>query len=391
MGATLVVNPGSSSRKYALYSKDRKIIEYRFESTTAGHEMCSQIYGQQQICTTIDSNDFINSFVWVAEEVDKYLFKESNLKLEKVVFRIVAPGTYFQHHAEIDDEYLKKLRECESVASLHVPTIIKEIIAAKDYFKQVKIIAASDSAFHSEMPFRAREYSIVPGDTETYDIHRFGYHGLSVASVIRRLHPIIGIEPEKVVVCHIGNGISVTAVKNGKSVDTSMGFSPTSGLPMGTRAGDVDAGALIQLMRAKHWRPRDAELYLNTSGGLAGMASDGDIRRLLDRRAQNDILATRALDSLTYHIQKSVASSTVALGGLEVLVLTATVAVRSAELRTMILNGLKYLGIEINEERNQMMVGKEGVISVRNSPVKVVVMQTDEMGEMFNVANQLKL
>jgi len=240
------------------------------------------------------------------------------------------------------------------------------------------------------MPPKARTYTILKSDAELYDIYRFGYHGLSVSSVVRKIHPLIGMEPDRMIVCHIGSGTSVTAVKQGKSVETTMGFSPTSGLPMSSRAGDIDGSALVELMRAKNLKTMDAGVYLNTNGGLAALSGESDIRVLLDKKSQNDPGATLALEVFAYHLQRAIAGQTVALGGLDVLVLTATASVRSPELRSLVLNGLKHLGIEISPDRNEVLLGKDGVISLRNSPVKVVVMRTDEMGEMALVPNQVK-
>lgn len=392
MGTTLVVDPGSSSRKYALYKDGQSVLELRFEKTDNGYELCSQLAGVQQICEAIKESQFISSFEYVAESVNTHLLRMlAGKKLDTIAIRIVAPGTYFQHHTEVSDEYINNLKKRESTAPLHIPVILRELNAVKKHYPQVKVIAASDSAFHSEIPSKAREYSISRTDSNQFDIHRFGYHGLSVASVVRRIHSLIGIDPERLICCHIGNGVSVTAVKNGKSVETSMGFSPSSGLPMGSRAGDLDAAALLELMRAKNLRPAEAELYINTSGGLSGIANDSDIRRLLDRRAQNDAIANQALNVFAYNIQKAVAAQTVALGGLDVLVLTATAAVRSSELRSLILNDLAHLGVQISKDRNDLLIGKEGVISVRNSQIKVVVMKTDEMGEIAQVASQFNL
>ncbi|MCA9360555.1 hypothetical protein H6785_04070 [Candidatus Nomurabacteria bacterium] len=388
METTLVVNPGSSSRKYSLYCAGELALTLRFEDVNTGFEMCSHMTGSQQVCEAVPRSEFEDSFARVYEEVDKFLFRKSAGRLDSVVVRVVAPGTYFQAHQEVTDEYLAKLKQCETSAPLHVPSLLKEIASVKKYFKQAKIIAASDSAFHQNMPSRAREYSINNEDAEFYDIHRFGYHGLSVASIVRKIHAVIGQDPERMIVCHIGSGSSVTAVKNGRSIETTMSFSPTSGLPMGSRAGDLDASGLLELMRVKNLRPRDAEVYINTNGGLFGMSGESDIRRLLARRAQNDPKAIIALDKFSYAIQKAIAASTIALGGLDVLVLTATAAVRSNELRYLILSRLEHLGICMSVDRNELLVGKDGVISVRNSPVKVVVMRTDEMGEMAQVATQ---
>ncbi|MCD5381167.1 MAG: hypothetical protein LR008_01165 [Candidatus Pacebacteria bacterium] len=392
MGTALVVNPGSSSRKYALYSDGQSILEIRFEETNTGFEMCSQLAGVQQICESVKETDFSDSFAQVAEVVNSHLVRISaGKKLDSVAIRIVAPGTFFQKHTEINDEYIKNLKHHESAAPLHIPVIIREIESVKKHYPAVQMIAASDSAFHSEMPSRAREYSIAVEDANEFDVHKFGYHGLSVSSIVRRIHSVVGIDPERMIVCHVGNGTSVTAVKNGKSVETSMGFSPSTGLPMGSRAGDIDSAALLELMRVKNLRPREAEMYINTRGGLAGMAGDSDIRRLLDRRSKNDATATHALNVFAYNIQKEVAAQTVALEGLDVLVLTATAAIRSTELRSLILSGLSHLGIQISKDRNDLLIGKDGVISVRNSQIKVVIMKTDEMGEMAQVASQFNL
>jgi len=388
MGTTLVVNPGSSSRKYALYRQGESVLEMGFEETNTGFEMCSRPSGSQQVCGAISGPEFTSAFAKVAEEVESFLKREMPERLDAVVIRVVAPGTFFQRHAVVDDVYMRELRKRESSAPLHIPTMIREIKNIKQHFPKVPLIAASDSMFHSEMPERSRDFSIASRDADLYDIHRFGYHGLSVSSIVRRIHAVIGKDPERMIVCHIGSGVSVTAVKQGKGVETTMGFSPTTGLPMGNRAGDIDTAALLELMRVKNFKPSDAEMYLNSSGGLAGIAKDSDIRRLLDRRSQHDALATKALDLFSYSIQKAIAALTISLGGVEVLVLTATAAVRSAELRALVLNGLEHLGIQISKDRNDMLAGKDGVISVNNSKVKVVVMRTDEMGEMAQVARQ---
>ena len=392
MGTTLVVNPGSSSRKYALYSEGRVALELRFEQTSTGFEMCSQVSGTQQICESVNKDEFSSAIDRVSEEVKGYLQRESvGKRLTNVVIRVVSPGTFFQHHAEINEKYIAALKKKAPSAPLHIPAIIREIESVKVNFPEARLIAASDSAFHSEMPPRAREYSIPGKDVNEFDIHRFGYHGLSVASVVRRIHALIGLDAERVIVCHIGGGTSVTAVKNGKSVETSMGFSPASGLPMGSRAGDLDTAALLELMRARNLNPREAEIYINTNGGLYGMAEDSDIRRLLDRRSKNDATATHALNVFAYNIQKAIAAQTVSLGGLDVIVLTATAAIRSTELRSLILSGLSHLGVQVSKDRNDLLIGKDGVISVRNSEVKVVVMRTDEMGEMSQIADQFDL
>ena len=390
MGTTLVINPGSSSRKYALFHDRKSVVELRYEATNIGFEMCASGTNSQQVCSAISREDFASAFDRVAAEVKNYLQKDRR-QLDTVCIRIVAPGTAFQKHQRIDDAYLTALRQRESAAPLHIPTILLEIQRIRKHFPTVKMVAASDSAFHATLPEVVRNFSIDRSDAEIFDIYRFGFHGLSVSSIVRRVHATTGANPERLIVCHIGNGASVTAVKDGKSVDTTMGFSPASGLPMGSRAGDLDPEGLLELMRLKNLKTAETEVYLNTRGGLQGLSGDSDIRQLLDRRTKGDAVATGALDHFAYHVQKAIASFTVALGGLDMVVLTGTAAVRSSELRALLLGKLAHLGIVIDEDKNHALVGQDGTCSVHKSSVKVVVMRTDEMGEMAAIVDCLNL
>ncbi len=388
MGTTLVINPGSSSKKYALYQNGQLLLEMSFEGGNSGYEVCTEKEGTRQVCESITHADFQIAFARVSQAVKEHL-ATIGAALTTISVRLVAPGTVFQRHTVIDDAFLTLLRNKELTAPLHIPIILKEIQSSKEHFPNVPIIAASDSAFHATLPFVAREFSLQREDALALDIHRFGYHGLSIASVTNRVHAVSGKEPQKLIVCHVGSGVSVTAVKEGKSVETTMGYSPISGVPMGSRASDLDAGALLELMRVKNMRPSEALVYLHTSGGLMGLAGDSDIRRLLDRQAHGDENAKKTLELFAYRIQKAIAAATVSLGGIDTLVLTGTAGFRSAELRALIVNGLQYLGIHIDEGRNDTLVGKEGTISAQSEPLKVLVMRTDEMREMARIADQI--
>ncbi len=390
MGITLVVNPGSSSKKYALYENRKVVLEFRYELTSSGFEVCTTAKGNVQNCRALTQEEYQVSFSQVALEVKKYLEEQGKI-LDAICVRIVSPGRAFQKHQLIDDFFVRELRRHELSVPLHVPVTLQEIQFARQKFPNVKLVAASDSAFHATMPERARNFSIDSSDADAYDIYRFGYHGLSVASVIRRVHPLTGLNPEKIIVCHVGGGVSVTAVKQNKSIDTTMGYAPTSGLPMGSRVGDIDAGALLQLMRAKNLKPSEAEIYIHTKGGLEGLGGDSDIRRLLDRTSKDDAVARRALEHFIYHIQKAIGAAVTALGGVDMIVLTGTACSRSAELRTMILKNFEYLDVGIDTDRNEALVGLDGVFSVQHSKVKLVAVRTDEMGEMATIAEQSDL
>lgn len=341
-------------------------------------------------CKTIEQEEYQNSFSQVAKQVKTYL-SDKQTKLDTVAVRVLAPGKKFQSHQIIDDAFVFALRQKELSMPLHVPFILQEIQNSKQEFSDIKLVAVSDSAFHSTLPQQARHFSIDRSDAETYDIYRFGYHGLSVESVVGRIHPITGNNPKRTIVCHVGAGVSVTAVKDGKSVETSMGYSPSSGLPMGSRVGDIDPGGLLQLMRAKNLKPSEAEMYLHSKGGLLGLAETADIRHILDRRARGDAVAKQSLDLFIYHIQKAIAASTVSLGGVDMIVLTGTACTRSSELRALLMKDLEYLGLKIDEDRNDVLVGQDGVCSTQKSEVKVVTIRTDEMGEMAQAVELLNL
>lgn len=390
MGTTLTINSGSSSKKYALYRDGVMMRELVFESANIGFESCTVKRGSQQTCAPVTAAEFDNAFAIVAKECQEFCLAEGGT-VDTIGVRIVAPGTAFQKNTVVDEAYLVLLRDKEQLAPLHIPAVLREISESKKYFPKTRIIAASDSAFHRSLPFVAREFSIDRSDATEFDVRRFGYHGLSVSSIVNRIHSVVGQDPERMVVCHIGSGVSVTAVKKGMSVETSMGYSPVSGIPMSCRASDLGADALLHLMREKKFKPSEATVYLNRHGGLSGIAADSDIRHLLDRRSKGDVVATQTLDLFVYHIQKAIVASTVALAGIDTIVFTGTAGFRSAELRTLITKNLAYFGVSIDEEKNDVLVGKEGTITNHTAAVKVIVMRTDEMREIARVAEQLNL
>lgn len=388
MATILVINPGSTSKRYALYKDRAVVLSHHFEQTATGFEVCTHTGNGTQDCKSITNEVFQMALEQVAHDVTTHL-EAQNTTLDAVALRLVAPGSEFQQHQIVDAGFVSALRRKEMTAPLHIPHTLHEIQYVQQFFPNAKIVAVSDSAFHATIPTRARSYSIDRSDAEAYDIYRFGYHGLSVASIVRRVHPVTGDNPKRLIVCHVGGGVSVTAIKDGKSVETTMGYSPASGLPMGSRSGDIDAGGLLQLMRAKNLKPSEAEVYINTKGGLYGLSETSDIRYLLDRRAKGDAIATETLDLFVYKIQQAIASSTIALGGVDMIVLTGTACTRSSEFRMMVMSGLTHLGIESDENRNDALVGKDGICSAQKSVVKVVTIRTDEMGEMAQSAENL--
>ena len=214
---TLIVNLGSTSKRYAIYYKNNKILDIH----------------------TKNNNDPIKKIL-------KY-----NKEIKAIGIRVVSPGVYFQKTRIINKEYMKKLEGSLSMAPLHIRPTLEEIKILKKQFPNAKIIGVSDSEFHSTLPEKAKLYAISQKDSHEFQIYRYGYHGISIKSVLSKIKLEYKKIPSKIIVCHLGGGSSITAIKNGKSIETSMGFTPLEGLPMATRSGNIDFSAALYLAKSK--------------------------------------------------------------------------------------------------------------------------------------------
>ncbi len=383
MAFTLIINPGSSSKKFALFSERTLLLEAYVERLAEGYEMCTTIGNEQQKCDLLNRDEYDGSVRQFLDTAISRGLLTAYSDVAKVALRVVAPGTYFQQHRLIDGEYVSKLSALSKVVPLHIPHLEQEIVATEKILPQAKLIGISDSAFHASLPDVTRRYSIPEYDAAQFDIYHFGYHGLSVASVLGRAAVVADTPLHKIIVCHIGSGVSVTAVKDGKSIDTTMGYAPGSGLLMGTRAGDLPTGALLSLMQQKNLKPVDALVYLQTQSGLKGLTGESDLRILLDRRSQGDQKATTAIDVFIYHLQKAIGGYLAILGGADAIILTATASQRSPQLRQLLLEPLAHLGIILDIEKNDAIINRDAIISAADSAVKVLVVKTAEAEEVL--------
>lgn len=392
MGTTLVINPGSSSKKYALFQNGVQFFSMQFERNGHEYGLCRVRKNSDATCETVAGDIYNNALrAMLDESIAGGLIK--NLKeIERVGVRIVATGVYFSTHQVIDHAYEQALGKAEASAPLHIPHIRFEIKQARQELPFSKLIGVSDSALFKSMPAVARQYSIDRKDTEQFGIYRFGYHGLSVSSVVPKFEKLFGGVPKRTIVLHVGSGVSATALLDGRPIDTTMGFSPESGLIMGTRAGDVDAGALLELMRARHLTNMDAHTYINSAGGLLGLCGSADLRQVLERVAKGDDAAKQAVEAFVYHITKTIGAFTAALGGLDAIVMTATAVERNPDLRAKLLAPLgKFESVIINPEVNDALVGKDGVFAAKDSRIRLAVICTNEMGEIAKVVNELNI
>ena len=301
-------------------------------------------------------------------------------EIEAVGHRVVHGMEDFSESVLITPEVIKKVKEAYSVAPLHNPANVTGIEAVESLIPNVPQVAVFDTAFHQTMPAKAFMYALPYEVYEKYGVRRYGFHGTSHRYVSKRACEFLGLpyEKQRIITCHIGNGGSITAIRDGVSVDTSMGLTPTEGLMMGTRSGDVDPGALIYLMEREGLDAAGLSKLVNKQSGVLGVSGkSSDMRDIEDAIAKGDDKAKLALEMYEYRIIKYIGAYTAVLGGVDVIVFTGGVGENQISTREAICKQFEYLGVTFNAEANKVR-GKEIEISGKDSKVHVVVIPTDE-------------
>ena len=301
-------------------------------------------------------------------------------EIDAVGHRVVHGGEKFNSSVVITDEVIRNIEACIEIAPLHNPPNLAGIFAISDLLPQIPQVAVFDTAFHQTMPEHAYMYGIPYSLYKKYGIRRYGFHGTSHRYVSRRACEFLGLDynKTKIITAHIGNGGSITAIENGKSVDTSMGFTPVEGLMMGTRSGDVDLGVVTYLMEKEMISTSATTTLFNKHSGVLGVSGiSSDMRDIEKAISEGNQRAKLALGMYEYRIKKYIGSYAAVLNGFDVLVFTGGVGENQTVTRERICNGLSYLGIEIDPEINKIR-GEEILLSTPNSSIKVVVIPTDE-------------
>ncbi len=295
--------------------------------------------------------------------------------------RVVHGGEALTESVLIDAAVMEKLRECIELAPLHNPHNIKGIEACRRLLPGVPQVAVFDTAFHHTIPDYAFLYALPHVLYRRYGLRRYGFHGTSHAYVSRRAARFVGqpIESLKIITCHLGNGCSITAVQNGLSVDTSMGFTPVEGLVMGTRTGDLDPSAILHIMGREELTSAEANALLNKHSGLAGISGiSSDMREIWEQTERGNERARLALNVFCYRLKKYIAAYAGVLGGLDILVFTGGIGENAYYVREMCLDTLGFLGIEIDLAKNRQPLQGDTAISTAQSAVKVLVIPTNE-------------
>ena len=381
----LVLNCGSSSIKYALYDMTNQSV-----ITSGGIEKIGlpdsfikmKVNGEKvQIDRPIEEHTAGVQFIFEVLTTGDYAVLKSLDELDAVGHRMVHGGEKFNKSAILTPEIMEVFEACNDLAPLHNPANIKGVNAVKALLPEIKQVGVFDTAFHQTMPDYAYMYALPYELYEKYGVRRYGFHGTSHRYVSQRVCEFLGIDPEKsrIITCHIGNGASIAAVKYGKCVDTSMGLTPLEGLVMGTRSGDIDAGAVTFIMDKLNLDTKGMSNLLNKQSGLAGISElSSDFRDILAGIANGNKKARLAKDMYFYRIKKYIGQYAAAMGGVDVILFTGGAGENQWEVRSETTSGLEFMGIKIDNEKNQACRATEAVISADDSQVKVCVIPTDE-------------
>jgi acetate kinase len=385
MPTILTINSGSSSLKLGLYSADNGVPVLLYKGATdsigkaGGSLVIADATGAILHCEDASHDSQASAFKHAAQRLREF----SGATPEGIGHRIVHGGPFLREHCRITPEVLKTLRAATHYAPLHIPAALALLETASQIYPGVAAFACFDTAFHTTMPPEASTYPI-PLRFREQGVQRYGFHGLSYESIVAALEPDV---PGRLVVAHLGNGASLCAIANGRSVDTSMGLTPTGGIPMSTRTGDLDPGVVLFLARDGHLTPNALESVLNHESGLLALSgTTSDMRELTADHGST--LAQQAIVIFCRSIAKTIGGYAAVLGGLDCLVFTGGIGEHSTLVREQVCRQLAFLGISFDSAANQH---NSEVISEQGSEIKVRVIPADEDGRIaYHVCALLK-
>lgn len=386
----MVINCGSSSLKFQIFNMDDKknSVIAKGNVEEIGHKISRLHYKNEKMkkdeefTKEITAKDHAEALERVAKLfVDPKIgiFKEK-IQVDAVGHRVVHGGEKFSKSVLITKGVKEAIRDCFDIAPLHNPPNYQGIIAAEKIFPDIPQVAVFDTAFHQTMQKEAYIYGLPYELYERYHIRKYGFHGTSHEYVSQRAAEVLKKDYKKIktITCHLGNGCSITAVKNGKSIDTSMGFTPLEGLVMGTRTGDMDPYVVLYIMEKEHLTVKEMNDLLNKKSGLKGISGvSNDLREIMRAAANGNIRAQYAIDIFIYRITKYIGAYAASMGGVDAIVFTGGIGENAGAIRQRILEPLGFLGLKIDKKKNESKE-KEKIISSSGSKVKVLVIPTNE-------------
>jgi acetate kinase len=380
----LVINCGSSSLKYQLINMENENCSAQGLIERIGSEgavLTQKVVGREKYIVKQnmkDHRDAIKLVLGTLIDENNGVIKSVE-EISAVGHRVVHGGEHYSKSVLIDEKVMEALEKCSELAPLHNPANITGINGCKELMPMTPMVAVFDTAFHQDMPMYAYIYPLPYELYELHKIRKYGFHGTShkyvsqvAADMMKR-----DIKDLKIISCHLGNGASIDAIKGGKSIDTSMGFTPLAGLAMGKRSGNIDPSIITFLMQKLNYSPEEVTDLLNKKSGVLGISGvSSDFRDIWEAAKQNK-RAQLALDVFHYEVKKFICSYIGVLGGVDCIIFTAGIGENSVKARAACCEGLKFLGIEIDNKKNNV-VGKASEISTSDSKVKVFVIPTNE-------------
>ncbi len=388
MKKILIINAGSSSLKYQLIDMDGEKVLAKGNAERIGipdSKLKHSPTGKDTVELDAQFSDHKDAIKMVIEALvhPEYGVIKDMSEISAVGHRVVHGGEDFSESVIIDDEVMAAIRKNVELAPLHNPANIMGIEACRNIMPDVPMTAVFDTAFHQTMPNKAFLYAVPYETYEEFGVRRYGFHGTSHKYVALRAAKMLNkpIESLKIITCHLGNGSSITAIQNGKSVDTSMGFTPLEGLPMGTRSGNIDPAIISYMMEKADLSSEEVNETLNKRSGVLGISGiSSDFRDLTSAAEEGNERARMALDVFNYQVEKFIGSYAAAMSGVDCIVFTAGIGENTPIIREDVCLSLEYMGIKFDKERNNNIPSKvkEGPITTDDSKISVLVIPTNE-------------
>lgn len=381
----LVLNCGSSSIKYQLFSMTTRSVIAKGGIEKLGMKGSFMKHVRQDGQVVVFEGEIMDHKIGVEYILgvltsEKHGCLKSLQELDAIGHRVVHGGEHFNASVLLTEEVIAEVTKCIDIAPLHNPPNLKGIRAMEELIPGIPQVGVFDTAFHQTMEPKAYMYGIPYTLYKKYGIRRYGFHGTSHRYVTKRVCELLGVDyqTQKIISCHLGNGASVAAIKNGKSFDTSMGFTPIEGLMMGTRCGDLDVGVVQYIMDKEEIGIKSANTLFNKHAGMLGISGvSSDMREIEMASEKGNERAALALEMYNYRVKKYIGAYTAAMGGLDILIMTGGIGENAYTTREGICGDLDFMGISLDHEKNKGF-RNEGIISTPDSKVKIVVVPTDE-------------
>lgn len=375
----LIINAGSSSIRSSLFKKGKKLTKTaRIHIDGIGLKRCKFTFKSEEknLGLKLPVKNHEEGIKILLKNLTKYKTIEKYSEIDAVGHRVVHGGEKYTDSVKIDTKILKEIDKISHLAPLHNPANLEAIKACKKLLPKIKQAAVFDTAFHQTLPKKAYLYGLPCEYYEKHKIRRYGFHGTSHKYVVNEAIKLLKTKKQKIISCHIGNGVSITASLNGKSIDTSMGFTPLEGPLMGTRSGTIDPAIVLHMQKELKMKPSQIDRLLNFKSGLNAISEiSSDMRDIYDKYKKNDKKAIFTIELLSYQIAKYIGAYTAVLDGVDTIIFTAGIGENAFYVREKICDYLNFLGIKLSKKKNGE---NETIISDSKSKVKILVIPTNE-------------